>query len=69
MWGAVQVGFHRNSHLLFHFFGRPRGVLSNDLDQGRGRIRISLDVEFRKGVDADLQRDDEDDEHDGAVLQ
>ena len=64
-----KCGFHGNGHLLFHFFGRPRGVLGDDLDQGRRRIGIRFDVEFGKRVDADLQRDDEYDEHDGAVLQ
>jgi hypothetical protein len=69
MWGAVQRRFHGNGNLLFHLFGRPRGILGDDLHQGRGGVRIRFDVEFDKRVDADLQRDDERDEHNGAVLQ
>ena len=67
--GAVERGFDRNGDLLFHLFGRPRGVLGDDLDQRRRWIWISFNVEFEKSVDADLQGDDEYDEHDGAVLQ
>ncbi len=67
--GAVQRGFDGNGHLLFHLFGRPGGILGDDLDQWRRGIGIGFDVEFGKGVDAHLQRDDEYDEHDGAVPQ
>ena len=44
MRSAIQRGFYRNSHLLFHLFGRPRGVLRDDLDQGRRRVWILGDV-------------------------